>query len=79
MIELTSPPLKPCVFCRTEPESERGYDWHDLSYTFLRVKCPRCGHSTIWIKYNPEDLASLQQAIDETSERWNRYEIPDDE
>lgn len=62
-----------------EPESERGYDWHDLSYAFLRVKCPKCGHSTYWVKYNPEDLASLQQAIDETSERWNRYEIPDDE
>ena len=79
MIELTSPPLKPCPFCHTEPESERGYDWKDLSYTFLRVKCPKCRHGTYWVKYNPEDLNSLQHAIDETSRWWNSSEIPDDE
>lgn len=79
MIELTSPPLKPCVFCHTEPESEHGYDWHDLSYVFLRVQCPKCGCTTPWVKYNPEDSSSLQLAIDETSRWWNNYEIPDDD
>ena len=79
MIELTSPPLKPCPFCHTEPEGERGYDWNDLSKTFLHVKCPKCGHRTYWIEYDREDLSSLQHAIDVTSQWWNNYEIPDDD
>ena len=79
MTELTSPPLRNCPFCNTEPETERGWEWKDLSVTFLRVVCPKCRHSTYWVKYIPEDLASLQHAIDETSHSWNSYEIPDDD
>ena len=79
MIELTSPPLKSCPFCNTKPETQKGWEWKDLSVTFLQVICPKCGHHTHWVKYNPEDLVSLQHAIDETSAFWNSYKISDDD
>ena len=79
MIELTSPPLRNCPFCNSEPETERGWDWNDLSVSFLRIKCPKCGESSYWTKYIPEDSASLQKAIDETSHWWNNFKICDED
>lgn len=79
MIELTSPPLRNCPFCSSEPETEKGWDWNDLSVTFLRIKCPKCRTSSNWVKYIPENLASLQKAIDETSHWWNNFKICDED
>lgn len=80
MIELTSPPLRNCPLCNREPEVERGYDYNNLDYSFLRVKCPECRIGTSWVKYSiAEDLSSLQKAIDETSNQWNTFKILDND
>lgn len=80
MIELTSPDLKPCIYCNSEPIVERGFDWHNLNIAFLRVKCTKCTNKTYWSSaYTLEDNAGLQQAIDETSQWWNNQKINWDE
>lgn len=79
MIELTSPTLRDCPLCNSEPMVEKGWDYHDLTICFMRVKCTKCGHYGHWVKFVPEDLATVQQAIDETSRWWNNHKIYDDE
>ena len=79
MIELTSPPLRNCPYCDTEPVTERGWEWKDLTVCFLSIKCPKCKTRSVWVKYVPEDDASFQKAIDETSHWWNNFTIYDDD
>ena len=79
MIELTSPPLRECPFCSSEPEVERGWDYNDLTVCFLRIKCPKCSYCGHWIKFFPDIPTSIQKAIDETSYWWNNHKIYDED
>jgi hypothetical protein len=79
MTNLITPPLILCPFCGAEPTERRTYQGFDYSYALLRIECRnlyKCGHSTRWVKYNPENLNSRQNAIDTVSQEWNNYGVP---